>query len=320
MLSVKSMKISCVGMLVVLGMIVGSALAAPPEVKVDPPTQAEPGRENSASKPAAESTRSVTYKTTKQGTLDLVVHNPPGWQASDRRPAIVFFFGGGWNKGRISQFETQATHLARRGMVAIRADYRVKSRQGVTPDRCVEDAKSAVRWIRVHASELGIDPQRIVAAGGSAGGHIAACSALTEGLEAEGEDLTVSSRPNALVLFNPVLRFDGVPSLMKRIDQDEALGKQISPTLHLAKSTPPALILFGTDDRLKPQGDEYMKRASEVGCRVELYTAEGQTHSFFNKAPWRERTTIRMDEFLTSLGYLPEPTSSDTDTGGARAR
>ena len=144
-------------------------------------------------------------------TWNLIVHYPPGWKDSDKRPAIVFFFGGGWTSGKLEQFEPQASHLARRGMVAARADYRVKSRHGVTPKECVEDAKSAVRWMRANAAKLGVDPDRIVAAGGSAGGHIAACTAFSPGLDAEGEDANVSSKPNALVLFNPVLRFSWYP-------------------------------------------------------------------------------------------------------------
>ena len=160
------------------------------------------------------STKSFVYKKARQADLEIVVHVPPGWKETDKRPAIVFFFGGGWENGTIKQFEPQAGHLASRGMVAARADYRVKSRQGVTPKECVEDAKSAVRWMRQNAAKLGIDPNRIVAAGGSAGGHIAACTALTPGLDAEGEDTKISSKPNALVLFNPVLRFDGIPELM----------------------------------------------------------------------------------------------------------
>jgi acetyl esterase/lipase len=130
--------------------------------------------------------------------------------------------------GRFEQFEPQASHLARRGMVAARADYRVKSRHGVTPKECVEDAKSAVRWMRAKASVLGVDPDRIVAAGGSAGGHLAACAAFAPGLEANEEDARISSKPNALVLFNPVLRFDGIPQLMERIGGDEALGRAVS--------------------------------------------------------------------------------------------
>jgi acetyl esterase/lipase len=249
-------------------------------------------------------TRTFAYKTIPGGTLEMVVHFPPDSKDSDKRPAVVFFFGGGWANGNMEQFETQADHLAGRGMVAARADYRVKSRQGVTPDRCVEDAKSAARWLRANAARLGIDPDRIVAAGGSAGGHIAACTALTEGLEAEGEDRSISSRPNALVLFNPVLRFDGVPQLMSRIGDDEVLGKSLSPTLHVTKDTPPTLVMFGTADRLKPQGDESVRRAGEAGFRAEVFTAEGQPHGFFNRPPWLRRTTARMDEFLTSLGYL----------------
>jgi acetyl esterase/lipase len=122
-----------------------------------------------AEPPEGPTTRTYTYKTTEQGPLEMVVHLPAGWKETDRRPAIVFFSGGAWTTGWIKQFEPQADHLARRGMVAARANYRVKSRHGVTPDRCVEDAKSALGWMRANAARLGIDPDRIVAAGGSAG-------------------------------------------------------------------------------------------------------------------------------------------------------
>jgi hypothetical protein len=85
--------------------------------------------------------------------------------------------------------------------------------------------------------------------------------------------LKVSSRPNALLLFNPVLRFDGVPELMSRVGNDERAGKLLSPTLHLAKDTPPALLFYGTDDRLLKRGQEYVQRSKEVGHRAELYLA-----------------------------------------------
>lgn len=249
-------------------------------------------------------TKTFVYKKAKQADLKIVVHYPPNWKATDQRPGIVFFFGGGWMGGRIDQFEPQATHMAQRGMVTARADYRVKSRHGVTPRECVEDAKSAVRWLRQNAAKLGIDPNRIVAAGGSAGGHIAACTALTPGLDAVDENSNVSSKPNALVLFNPVLRFQGIPLLMDLIGNDETLGKAISPTLHLTKGSPPTLILFGSADRLAAMGDEFMKRSKELDHRAERFTAKGQPHGFFNRPPWLERTTQRMDEFLVSLGYL----------------
>jgi len=249
-------------------------------------------------------TKSFTYRQTPQGKLDLIVHLPTDWKPSDHRAAIVFFFGGGWQAGSVKQFAPQASYLASRGMVAARADYRVKSRHGVTPKECVEDARSAIGWVRAHADELGVDPNRIVAAGGSAGGHLAACTSLRSSREAGPDDKTVESRPNALVLFNPVLKFTGMPRLMKRIGDDEELGKLLSPTLYVNKATPPALLLYGTADPLIAQGQEYVERAKEVGARAEMFQAEGMTHAFFNRSPWRERTTYRMDEFLTSLGYL----------------
>jgi acetyl esterase/lipase len=199
-------------------------------------------------------------------------------------------------------------------MVAARADYRVKSRHGVTPKECVEDAKSAVRWIRQNAAKLRVDANRIVAAGGSAGGHIAACTSLAPGLDADGQDTKISSRPNALVLFNPVLRMD-LPQLLRFVEHDESLAKAISPTLYLTKDTPPTLLLYGSADQLAAQGEEFMKKSKELGHRAEMFTAEGQGHGFFNQPPWLEKTTQRTDEFLVSIGCLEGKAASDPPTG-----
>jgi len=254
--------------------------------------------------PKEPGTRSFVYKKTQQTELEMIVHYPPGWKESDKRPAIVFFFGGGWTGGKIEQFEPQATHLAGRGMVAARADYRVKSRHGVTPKECVEDAKSAVRWLRQNAAELGVDPNRIVAAGGSAGGHIAACTALTPGLEAEGGDTKVSSKPNALVLFNPVLDLVGLAEATGATPDNQEVAKQISPILYVKKDTPPTILFYGTQDKFHAHGQALLAKAKDVGNRVEMYSAEGLPHGFFNRAPWTELTLRQADAFLVSLGYL----------------
>ena len=249
--------------------------------------------------------RSEVYKKTPQGELQIHLDLPSDWQATDRRPAIVFFFGGGWTGGKVEQFETQAKHLAGRGMICARADYRVKSRHKVTPVECVEDAKSAVRWLRQNAARLGIDPERIVSAGGSAGGHLAACTSLTPGLDAKDEDASISSQPNLLVLYNPVLNFTNVPSLASRVGDNAETARLISPTVHLTKATPPALLLYGSADKLIVQGEEFLARSKELGHRAEMFTAEGVGHGFFNRSPWTEKTTARVDEFLTAAGYLP---------------
>ena len=259
--------------------------------------------ESAATSPSATTSKSFIYKKIDKVELEMAVDFPPGWKETDHRPAIVFFFGGGWTNGTIKTFETQAAYLAGRGMVAARADYRVKSRQGVTPKECVQDAKSAVRWLRKNAATLGIDPDRIVAAGGSAGGHIAACTSLAPDVDAEGEDTSISCKANVLVLYNPVLRF-GPEMTKQRLGNDEVLAKAISPTEHLEKGSPPTLLMYGTKDFLLTQGNEFMEKSKELGHKSELYTAEGEAHGFYNKPEWREKTTQRMAEFLEEVGYL----------------
>jgi len=270
--------------------------------------------------PAAPEVKTMTYKTVGDRQLKIHVHYPPGWKASDARPAIIFFFGGGWTGGKIEQFQPHAEYFASRGLVAARADYRVKSRDGVTPDKCVEDARSAVRWMRRNAKELGIDPQKLIASGGSAGGHLAACTMIAKSVEAEGDDLSISTVPQAMVLFNPVLNFDH-ELIIDRINGDKELARKISPTLHLARNSPPALILFGTKDRLKIFGDEYWQKAETLGVRADKYLAEGQGHGFFNNSPWRERTLLAADKFLASLGFLKgEPTITVPDNSDVQKR
>ena len=264
--------------------------------------------ESAAAEKLEAAKEAYVFKTLGERELKIYFHYPPGWKASDTRPAIVFFFGGGWTGGKIGQFQVQAEYFAGRGLVAARADYRVKSRDRVTPDKCVEDARSAVRWMRANCKRLGIDPGKLIASGGSAGGHLAACTMIKRSVEADGDDLSISTIPQAMVLFNPVLSFDN-ERMIKRLNGDKQLARRISPTLHLDKKSPPALILFGTEDRLKVFGDGYWKKADTLGVRAEKYLAEGQGHGFFNRSPWRERTLIAADKFLASLGLLKgEPT------------
>ena len=125
-----------------------------------------------------------TYKTVGDAVLGLWVFEPDGHKASDRRAAALFFFGGGWRSGSPAQFERQANALRERGMVGIVADYRVSTRHGTDPWHAVADAHDALRWVRSHAAELGVDATRIAAAGGSAGGHLAAATASLEHPEA----------------------------------------------------------------------------------------------------------------------------------------
>jgi len=249
----------------------------------------------------------LVYKTVGERKLTLDVDYPPGWKETDQRPAIVFFFGGGWRNGSPEQFKPQAEYFARRGLVCLRADYRVRSRDGVLPDKCVEDALSALCWVRSHAAQLGIDRSRIVASGGSAGGHLAACTFFVEGISGSDAEPSVSPKPNALLLYNPVVDLTVLqPTDDARVagGLDGAVLRQISPSLHACKEAPPTLIIDGTADRFYSQIREFVQKSQALGAPVEASFTEGQPHGFFNRSPWLEKTTEEADAFLCRIGYL----------------
>jgi acetyl esterase/lipase len=246
------------------------------------------------------------YKTVDGRDLRLwLVKSPNGWTADDHRPAVVFFHGGGWTGGSPGQFNTQAQYLASRGMVGVLAEYRLlgKERSTEPPEMCCRDAKSAMRWVRAHAGELGIDPSRIAAAGGSAGGHLAAFTGLVAGHDDPADDASVSARPDALILFNPVL--DNGPGGWgtKRVGDRYP---EFSPAHNVKKEAPPAIVFLGTKDALIPVATietfQANMRAKSVRCEAFFY--DGQAHGFFNKEPWTTRTLIEADRFLASLGWL----------------
>jgi len=262
-------------------------------------------------------TRTETYKTIGDVKLDLTIQVPDGWKEGDRRPAIVFFFGGGWNGGNPRQFENQCRYLASRGMVAMAADYRVKSRQNVKPISCVADAKSAIRWVRANAAKLGIDPKRIAAGGGSAGGHLAAAVATLPNLDDPADDKSVSCLPNALVLFNPALVLAPVEGLDAKGFEDRATEErfgcapmEISPAHHVKTGVPPTIIFHGKADTTVPyaSAELFTARMKKAGNRCELVGADGQPHGYFNFGKnghkYALETLTAADQFLTSLGWL----------------
>jgi len=270
-----------------------------------------------------EPTREIIFKTIRDIKLKLAVFAPEGHKATNRRPAIVFFFGGGWTGGTPQQFYPQCKYLASRGMLAISAEYRVKSRHGVSPFECVTDGKSAVRWMRANAGELGIDPDRIAASGGSAGGHVAACAGVVDGLDEPGEDADVSSKPNAMVLFNPALvmpwRDDSEMSDEQREWFRETFRdcdiRGISPYHHVTQGDPPTLVLHGKADETIPIRTTrmFVEAMKEAGNRCELSAYEDQGHGFFNfdRGQLFYDTMLAADEFLASLGYLEGPSTLD---------
>ena len=247
---------------------------------------------------------SMAYKGVGESELKMHVLYPGRGARKRPCPAIVFFSGSG---GRIDQFCEQARYFASRGMVTLLAEYRGTSFRHGTLAHSITDGKAAIRWIRAHAVELGVDSNRIVASGGSRGGYVAASAGILKGFEEEDKDSGISSVPNAMILFNPALA-------------REVAGSEYRPIHHVRPGLPPAIVFHGTKDTTVSFGEivEFCAAMSGKGNRCELVAFEGQGHGFFNfergdgKAFYE--TLYSADKFLASLGYLEgEPTIEETD-------
>lgn len=262
--------------------------------------------------------RAEIYKTIGDVKLPIHIFEPKDLKAGDNRPVIVFFFGGGWKGGSPKQFEKHCAYLASRGMVAMTAEYRVSSRHGVKAVSCFRDAKSAMRWVRQNAKRLGVDPARVAAGGGSAGGHLAGALGTISAFDEPTEDKSISAVPNALVLFNPALVLAPVEGYKTRdpeklAELGERMGvppEQLSPYHNISDNLPTTIIFHGKADTTVPYAtaELFTEKAKKKGLRVELVGYEGESHGFFNYGKAGNQpfiaTVKKMDAFLVSLGYL----------------
>ena len=242
----------------------------------------------------------AVYKTTPQGDLRINIYFPPDWKASDRRPTIIFFFAGSCATGSPAQFAATAEYFAASGLVAAAPEYRIESVHHTSPERCIEDGKSTVRWLRMNARYLGIDTRRVIAGGGSSGASMAAFTAYNTAFEPDDEDRSISAKPNALVLLNPAF---GCPPG----ESSPGAPCAVMASWKVTKGGPPAILFYGTEDSLQGAGREFARELIAAGTRAEFYTAAGQQHGFFNRfpdSPWHALVLRQIDLFLASLGYL----------------
>jgi acetyl esterase len=242
------------------------------------------------------------YKESGGNPRELEIYFPPNHSPTKAKvPGLILFHGGGWSGGSLSQFRAACNYFASRGLVAATANYQMlnasqakqlgrdESRKRV----CITDAKSAIRWFKQHAEELGIDPQRIITGGGSAGGHISVLATSNRGLNDPTDPPEITTSVAAYLLFNPAFALDD-PA-----DPEVDVMKHIQPDLA------PAIVFFGTNDKWKEGWDVLHQKLKASGnSSTQLHLAPGQAHSFFNKEPWRTVTLLAADRFLVEHGFL----------------
>lgn len=249
------------------------------------------------------STRQVIYKKVGDRELLLDIFEPAGWAKDDKRACFVAIHGGGWTSGSPKSVYAFTDHCAKNGMVAISVQYRLyKAGTPVTVFECAKDARAALRYIRAHATELGIDPAKIVANGASAGGHLAAATAMFDGVDHADEDLKVSCRPDALVLFSPVI------DTSKEGYGNAKIGErwqELSPAHQVKSGTPTTLLFHGDGDTTTPihGARVFVEAMKKAGNRIEFVSPPGAIHTFmFKDEQLHAQTLQQMDAFFASLG------------------
>ena len=243
---------------------------------------------------------SYIYKKTKTRTLKLYVDYPEDWKPEDRRPVIVWFFGGGWNVGNVLHLKPQSEYFAKRGVVGIRVDYRINIRDGVSDGGYTStlDAKTAIRWIKKNAPLLGIDPSKLITAGASAGGHLAIASQLPN-INDPQDDLSISTKACAMLLQNPYVVKANPKSWVFQLD------------FH---SLPPMWVAYGMKDhqaytdnpaqeRTKLNGESFIKR---LVAPHKVFLKEGATHGFCSSPTYLGSSTLDAAAFLQKIGILPK--------------
>lgn len=241
-------------------------------------------------------------------------------------PAIVYIHGGGWQGGSREMYRYDLEQAAKRGYVAVTVSYRLtdpdshgKAKQPFPAQ--IEDVKCAVRWLRANAEKYHVDPNRIGATGGSAGGHLSLMLGVlgeSQKFEGNGGHAGVSSRVQAVVNYFGPTDLTHLAASSKRVaaildvllngppEQQSTSYRAASPITYVSKDDPPILTVHGTADPIVPvdQATEFDAAMKKAGASHTLMLMEGEGHGFKPAADKKAReTTFKFfDEHLKNKG------------------
>lgn len=261
-----------------------------------------------------------TYKSVGGTDLRVDVFYSPETRQRPRNPAMAFFHGGGWAYGDRSEFHEACVRYAKKGFVTLSFQYRLSINPDETvphPDitlvECTKDARSALRWIRQNAAALRVDPARVVASGQSAGGQLALGTALFDDVNESTDDLSVSPRPDALVLYSS--NVNTLEAWADRLMGDRR-GEiwSVSPHHNLRAGLPPTIEFHGEEDCMVPFWvvRHFVEKARSLGNEIELVSFEGRRHYLGDGDPaygryYDEGVLERTDRFLEEHGFIAGP-------------
>lgn len=244
----------------------------------------------------------TTYKSV--GDLELAAHifYPEGHTIDDEVAVLIFMHGGGLRNGSPTQGYELAGRFTPEGVAVVAIQYRLLEDNAETLDQIIADAKSSVRWLRVNADALGIDPDRIVMSGHSAGAFLSLTTGVVPTFDEDSESADISSMPNALVAWSAsITRRD---DLEKSIVPEGMLLEDLSPASYVRTGLPPARFIHGGSDPLAPieVAQDFEERYRAAGNSSSFHIIDGADH-FFRPPEHREQVMTLIGEFLTELGY-----------------
>ncbi len=278
----------------------------------------------------------VVYKTlpgVDSKYLSFYVFKPTNPDERKQRPAIVLIHGGAWRAGDADVFFPHARYFASRGAVGISINYRLLSTDLAGPSMagCLADCKSAIRHIRAHAEELGVDANKIAVMGDSAGGHLAAALGTVSGFDDPQDDLKISAVPNVMVLCNPIVDLteggwsahiirgramekNAPPEARTMTPEHADLARRLSPLFQVKPGQPPTLLLHGLDDTIvtPAQAEAFSKAMKDAGNSCEFHALDGARHAFIIARYTAPETSVvkhlrLVDEYLAAADILAGP-------------
>jgi acetyl esterase len=245
------------------------------------------------------------YKIAGGREVELHIFYPDGYRAdSDSAyPVALNFHGGGWSQGPIEWGYGDARFMTELGFVGIAVGYRLALSGDASAFDSMKDAASAIRWVRTHARELNVDPNRVLAMGHSAGGHLALCSAMFPNARERGEDGRVSSVPNMVVALAPAVDVGRDGYFIERL-RGQVSAIDCSPIDNVRDIGVPVLIVHGSSDEVLPLAgiERFAAAMGDAGNDIELKVFPGGKHGLFYEDPegrkfWQ--TAVR--EFLKRI-------------------
>lgn len=240
----------------------------------------------------------ITYRNDAGKSLQLRVFQPENWAAAQTNTALIFFPNANASNSDAKQFDDHCSHVAAKGAVAICVDYLPNAELQTSPRQAVKNGKSAIRWVRQHATKLGVDPQKIIAVGAAGGAQVALGTAVLNQLNHEDDPASASARPNAIIVMDACVTNppEGITP-----EQWEALAID----KYLKADTPPLLMIHGELNKQEPAqaAQAFQNKMNPQGLHCDLLLFDGQSEGFFAKELYQD-VLAEMEFFLISFGFL----------------